>query len=421
MLDIISKARDELVLPDDPSPALVSAIGALIAVYPLSLFGLGLADVVGSSIAVLVLIHSALKRDFGWAREPWLLVGFLVWVYLVVRGLLSVRPAESGLSAAIWIRFLVMAAALHVFLPRSPALQRLLLFSGLTMAAFGAVDALVQWSFGQDLLGRPLWDNVRLTGPLRIPAIGFMILFGGMSAIVFLMSRIMGRNIPLTIRMASAATLLVIFAAIALSGERMPFVQAGITLGVVFLLAPTIRALLLTGTVGVATLATLLLLAPNTAMRQASVVEEVQKASVSNYGQVMWAGVDIATDNPVFGVGLKNFREACPLYIEPEHRLGCDFNHPHHLWIQLAAETGLIGLIGFTAIFVLALRPALPHLRNIYDRPLLSGSTLAILILFFPIMTFGNFFTNWRASLIWFLIGVAAALGRAPAPSRRPA
>lgn len=415
MQQLVDSARRELTAGGGAAPVLSVMIGALIALFPFSMLGGSLVDGFASTIAVLFLVQSIVDRDFTWVRVPWIVVGLLLWAYLIVRGLLSIEPAASSIAAAVWGRFVLMAAALSVFLPRSPSLQRLLLLSTVGMALFGAADALLQYATGADLFGKPSLSD-RLTGPLSRPAIGFVILFGGMAAIVALLSTASANDRSMRARVAAISGLLLIYIAIALSGERMPFIQSGLALMVLLFIVPSWIKMIAVGLVGIVALFALLVFAPGAGQRQASVTSELAQANRSTYGRAMTAGIEVAAANPIFGSGLKAYSAACTAQVSPTAKDGCRFNHSHHLIIQLMAETGLVGLVGFTTLLVLALGSAVRHLRDYAAQPLLAGNTLAILIMFFPLMTFGGFFSNWRAALIWFVLGTAAALARGLPP-----
>ena len=111
-------------------------------------------------------------------------------------------------------------------------------------------------------------------------------------------------------------------------------------------------------------------------------------------------------DKPITGVGPKIFREAC---FEKEYFVdtGCA-NHPHNTYIQLLAETGLIGTIPVVlALFTICII----FFRHIFS--IISSKSRylsdfqvclysAILITLWPIIPTGNFFHNWL-SIIYFL------------------
>ena len=58
----------------------------------------------------------------------------------------------------------------------------------------------------------------------------------------------------------------------------------------------------------------------------------------------------IFLDNPIFGVGIKNFRYECQ---KPQYKdiYSCT-THPHNTYMQLLAETGIIGFLFIFTIFI---------------------------------------------------------------------
>ena len=76
------------------------------------------------------------------------------------------------------------------------------------------------------------------------------------------------------------------------------------------------------------------------------------------------AGINMATRNPLFGVGLKRYVQAFPYYSNFEPRAA------HNSWVQLGAECGLVALAcyGFLIVFTMnalrRIRKRLPLLRG---------------------------------------------------------
>ena len=68
--------------------------------------------------------------------------------------------------------------------------------------------------------------------------------------------------------------------------------------------------------------------------------------------------------HPWFGVGIDMFGPAYEQYGRPlpfyQHYSG----HPHNLYLQVGAESGLIGLVGFLSFFVFVARHAFRHLLS---------------------------------------------------------
>ena len=416
MKKLLNQIRLDLAQPAEGPARLTYPIVAGVLLTPLALLGDGLADVVVSTTAALFLVRSLLRRDLSWVREPWIIAALVLWLYLVARGALSVNPERSGTTALVWVRFIVFGAAIQWTLSRSTGLKKALLYAIMAMAVFGAADALFQFVAGFDVFGRPIFGG-RLTGPLQNPAIGMLLLLGGLPAIT-LFSDVDLANwqrgskalyLPLGL-------LALIYVAILLSGERMAFIQAMgmLALLVIILFRPPLRLLAGVGFAAVAFVAVLLAAFPHTRERHLSTLTHLSNAAASIYGKAMLSGIEVIKDHPLFGVGVKNFKAHCPAAVEdPSVAEACRLiSTLHHVWLHILAETGLVGALGFLVVFVLALQPAVRLWPVWAHEPLLAGATISVLVRLLPITTSGNFFSNWREALFWFLLGTAAALGR---------
>ena len=82
-------------------------------------------------------------------------------------------------------------------------------------------------------------------------------------------------------------------------------------------------------------------------------------------------------------------------------------NHPHNFYIQLFAETGLIGLILGTLMIFSILKSTFNSRKFNNACPISSTAFIVPLLLFFPIQQTGNFFGQWGNLFIWFSIGYA--------------
>ena len=111
------------------------------------------------------------------------------------------------------------------------------------------------------------------------------------------------------------------------------------------------------------------------------------------------SGFYVFKNNPLFGVGNKNYRiETCDAKknsIQKEYRC---LTHPHQIYIEMLSEHGIVGtIIIISIIFFLIFR----IMRKIIDSKnyVQAGCLVFILINFVPILPSGAFFNNYSLTL----------------------
>ncbi len=128
--------------------------------------------------------------------------------------------------------------------------------------------------------------------------------------------------------------------------------------------------------------------------------------------------------HPINGVGMRGFRFAYPEFapaddpwLDAAGTQGA--NHPHQLVLETAAETGAIGVLGWLAMVVLAVRAwfaASPVAKRAA-----WPAAIALLAMCWPLNTHFAFYSSFWGLLSWWLAAwFAASISRAPLPSPAP-
>ena len=132
------------------------------------------------------------------------------------------------------------------------------------------------------------------------------------------------------------------------------------------------------------------------------------------------SAIDIFKKNLFIGSGVKTFRIYCKDVAEEDKvELKKDIpnvnfcsTHPHNYYLQLLAETGLVGfsMIAFVFLSILAsyFKLLIFWLKNKKENIKKSYACIlsSLVTTFWPLTTTGNFFNNWNSSMIFLTLGV---------------
>jgi len=160
-----------------------------------------------------------------------------------------------------------------------------------------------------------------------------------------------------------------------------------------------------------------------------NIEDEKQKKDVSylfrtGHNQLFRAAVMVWKEQPIFGFGYKSFRIKCwktrDKYNENieskfsvRKGLQCA-NHPHNFYLELLAESGVIG-ISLIIIFLLAVLKYSLHFlvkyneTKYFEKYLLIPVVITFILEIWPIKSSGAFFSTWSGTSFWLIVGIAAA------------
>ena len=130
------------------------------------------------------------------------------------------------------------------------------------------------------------------------------------------------------------------------------------------------------------------------------------------YGAHFSTAYKIFKENPINGIGLKNFYFECgkDKYIDKEFAFNharCS-THPHQLHLEILSHIGIFGYLIFIYLFLYFIYFGLQnYLRN--KDPYLLASLVFIFVSIFTPVPSGSFFTTYGATIFWLNFGLVLA------------
>ena len=393
--------------------------GLLLLLPALLLFSRALADITLVIIGAVFLYRSYRQKDWHWLNEPWFRLALVFSGYLLVLNTpFSLAPLESLVYSLFFLRWPLFAAALAWWLLATQCRQKLFLQGLVVTCLLIAADTGWQYVFGTDWFGIEAFSDDRLTGPFRNPVAGTLMLR------VWYIATFIVLFWQLSTRLSLLTTLSVWFTGLVLifiTGERMALMlyAAG---GLVLLPAiwgsyPGRRGWLVVGLIIMALLiVTLIQSQPQTAARSIfSIGEKLSVFSESDYGRVFAGAWQVWQQDFWLGTGIHTYQAACEQRgVFSDQNLGC--THPHNLYLELGAETGLIGLLLFVLMLIAIYRQSLRQAirQGVWLHAALSFSVLTVS--FWPLTGGVSVLSNWIAALVWLGVGWVLAVSARPMP-----
>lgn len=386
----------------------------------LLLFSRALADATVVLVGLLFLLRSYRQKNWAWLQQPWFRLALVFWAYLILVNLpMSISPEQSLKNALSFIRWPVFAMALAYWLLAKRTQQWTLLKGLLFTCLFVTVDTFWQYLFDVDWFGIERFSDNRLTGPFRNPVPGTLMLrvwFIALFAVFFWQSLANRADrqvviIPLLLLIAMSFTFI--------TGERMALLLVSLggvlVLSALMIEARRYRRRLLIGVAGMILTGSLLLLASPEMMQRSvlSIGDKLADFTGSDYGRVFSAAWRIWQANFWFGTGFDSYQLVCEqMQVLATSRAPC--THPHNVYLELGAETGLIGLLLFICLLAALYRAALSPVIQARAWLHTSLSLSVLTVSFWPLMGGISLLSNWVAALVWLGVGWALAISATP-------
>jgi O-antigen ligase len=360
---------------------------------------------------IMFLVHKKLLYQ-NQSVKRWGLVFLMLWIPMWV-SLVGAYDTKNTLSAIAWFSILYFSGVAIVQALQQQRFRTFFTLCMVLIAALWFLDSTVQYLFGKDLIGRPMSADGRVTGPFTDLHQG-IILATVLPLISYYFFEV--KKFWLAIVCMLAVGLLMV-----LSGSRgYLYIFMLLILGMIIHQKLSLKksALLLSlpFIVAIASYQTSTNLM-KTKMQHSEAIAQTSLSTFDKYNLVLskrlnlWeTGAHMFLANPINGVGTKNFKKAYPQYVSRADDPFADGKtHAHHVYVELLAETGLIGLAGLIGIMY--------YCRKWYKNASSENQHMAwpfvlpLMVFFFPINTIQPMMVPWWFPMLMLLVcGFIASL-----------
>lgn len=359
------------------------------------------ADAWLSVLAIAFVFRSILKREKVWLKVFWVKACFLFLGVCMLSSATSEIPSYAFSEALAWFRFPLFAMATAFWLGTDKRLlYAMLLSTALGMFLMTGILIMEMIVEGQKLS--------RLSWPYGDFVSGNYLSKVGLPAFAIMMALAVGAKPRLAAIMGGLSFISIIMSV--LTGERINFlIRACGGMLAALTWRPNWRRYLILVIVEIMAVASVFIAFPNLQSRFSEQIwYSLPTGPHSDYYRVMGAGMVVFETAPVLGIGPATHRELCPSILDVTSELRCD-NHPHNFYIQLLTETGVIGLITGSLMFVSIIWAAFAGWRKNRDNVVAATAFVIPFGLFFPIQTTSDFFGQWNNVFMWSAIALALA------------
>jgi O-antigen ligase len=392
--------------------------------YEWILFAFPFSLVLGSFYVNLLLIlvsflfvYQILKKKlFFKINLTWVHFYIFFILYNIMRGFFASDHFAAIQNSFSQFRFLFLALFIYLFIDNKESIKTMLL-GWLILISFVCFDSIYQYFFLKDIFGYKIVagypeGSIRLTGPFgnRL-VVGSFVTLISIPIINYYFKKI--KDFFFFKKIFFIFLYFIIASTILLSGERLAFFIFFGSSILIFIFYLDFKRIVLC-TIFILLFITVAYFKIDTfRTRINNSYDILSNFYNSSYGRLYESSYLLFKKNYIFGVGLKNYRVDCDHQIDPRPESPYQFcsTHPHNFYLEVLTETGLVGFIIFISSFVylLVFINREMNKNNLSFKKFSSiayGSSIVLLIYFWPLKTSGSFFTTWNGSFFWFNLGI---------------
>ena len=386
------------------------------SIIPFLIWGPFFPDLIISVSALFFLYYVFKNNNFNYFLNKPLIIFFIFCIYCI---LISIFVAEDMMlsleSSLFYFRIGVFSCFLWYLIDKDQSILIYFYYTLILCFLALVIDGYIQHFTGENLLGFKINAKTRVSSFFRDELIMgsylsrlFPLLFA-----LFLVKQKQKFEIYFI-----GLLFILVDVLIYMSGERTAFFFLNLsTIFIIILIKEYQKFRLATFLIAIICVFVLSLNAPTLSNRMfkgpaedLGLIGNSQKSAIfsSIHDSLFRTAYNMFIDQPLFGHGPKMFRVICRDKKYAVGRSPCTTDphssatiHPHNLYLQLLAETGIIGFLFLLSAFIYVLYTALRQFKSIIfkqKRPLTDYQVCllaGILISVWPFSPNGNFFSNW--------------------------
>ena len=385
---------------------------------------------IATGIIFFLIAHKIIKKEIKHFNKTFI-YGFLsFYFFIIISSLLSDYVLPSVTKTGFYIRFLTLTISIYYILNNSK--NFLILLKNILLIIFFILifDGFYQYFFYENIIGMTNINKLRISSFFGSELIYGSFLSKFLPILIGLLIFFHKNNID---KMLTYLIICLSVIAIYISGERSSFILTLISIIIImistnffykskfyiFLVIILVLSIITSSNQGLkskwqSTISNTIL---NFSDKIVLENKEYFLILDKKYTYMGLSAIKMFNDKPILGHGVKSFRFNCKKeaykideFNSYNFRLNCG-NHPHNTYIQLIAETGIIGF-GFIIFFFIFISFSL--LKSFFinqKKTFPKAFDLRICILscifinLFPFATTGSFFNNWLSIVYFFPIG----------------
>ena len=392
-----------------------------------------LTDLFVTFCSIIFLYFSIKEKNFNYLLNKYVYFFFVIYFYFLINALFLNFNNENIFKVFFYFRFFFFSLALVYFFNKNSNLIKCLYFGFIFVYLILVFDGFYQYYFKQNILGWPISETFRVSS-----------FFGDELVLGSFLSRtfpiVFGLHIYLNpVKNKKMYTLFILFICVEvlifLSGERASFFYLNLSALFSIILLNNFKVLRML-ILSISILLILIISNFNDTAKKRIVDKTINQIGIDKpeaknnhqfkyqifgykfnhifskqHEQHYLSALKMYKDNKFFGIGINNFRNLCEHQKYKISEISCS-THPHNTYIQLLAETGIIGLFFIALILFIFIYFSLKHLLNklIFKKIIFTDFEIlilsSILITIWPLVPTGNFFNNWLSTIYYLPVGL---------------